>query len=147
MPVLKPDPKAKALPVRKGGEKPPPKESYQRLKFKEWAYRRWGRYDLETKKGRLLIRLVGSTVGSAEVGWPDMDIFIRDPKGWKLLMLEWKRTPEHECTDTQLRRHAELRALGIHVFVVATQSEAQHRLWAEIEGTGTPSYYLGGKGP
>lgn len=142
MPVLKPKP-TREVRLRAAEEKPP-KESYQRSAFKEWAYKRWGRLDLEKGTGRLLIRLVGSTVTSTERGWPDMDVFIRKPVevladgcrcvGYKLVMIEWKRSAKDECTDLQLRRHAELRAMGVKVIVVCDQSEAKRALIYEMEG-------------
>lgn len=104
-------------------------------KFKVWAYEKWGRFDLESGTGMLLIRKVGTTMTSVETGWPDQDIFIRrGPGRFDLMMLEWKRSNKHRCTEAQLRRHAELRAMGVDVHVVSDVPAAKDLLQRKIGG-------------
>jgi hypothetical protein len=70
------------------------------------------KYAREKYKGKLVAKKNQATMMGSN-GYPDYEFFI---KGGRLNLIEFK-APGAECTELQLRRHAELRALGFVVVV------------------------------
>jgi hypothetical protein len=84
--------------------------------LRNWAYGKWGEIDVERKTGCIKIIKQSMLAQYGEAGAADWVIHV---KGRYTFFIELKNPDgSGECTEKQLRWHAQMRALGYNVYVV-----------------------------